>query len=88
MHGNIYGTSKEAVEKVINKGLVCLLDIDIQGVQTLLQKDNTSSFNLHPIYVFISPPSLEELERRLRDRGTESEESILVSLYYYICYLL
>lgn len=47
-----------------------MLDIDVQGVK---QIHNT---NLNPWYVFIKPPSLEELEKRLRARNTESEESL------------
>ncbi len=68
--GNLYGTSKRAVEIVLNSGRICTLDVDIQGVK------NLKNTNLNPIYCFIKPPSLEELEKRLRARGTENEESI------------
>lgn len=68
--GNHYGTSRAAVEAVQKAGKVCVLDIDVQGVK---QIRNT---NLNPWYVFVKPPSLEVLERRLRDRNTESEESL------------
>lgn len=68
--GNHYGTSRMAVEVVQRAGKVCLLDIDIQGVK---QIRNT---NLNPWFVFIKPPSLEELEKRLRARNTETEESL------------
>lgn len=47
-----------------------MLDIDVQGVK---QIRNT---NLNPWYVFIKPPSLEELERRLRARNTETDDSL------------
>lgn len=47
-----------------------MLDIDVEGVK---QIRNT---NLNPWYVFIKPPSLEELEKRLRARNTETEESL------------
>ena len=68
--GNLYGTSKNAVQSVLNSGKVCVLDIDIQGVKNLKKTD------LNPIYCFIKPPSLEDLEKRLRGRGTETEESL------------
>ena len=68
--GNMYGTSKKAVETVLSSGRICALDIDIQGVRNLKKTD------LNPIYCFIKPPSLEILEKRLRDRGTETEESL------------
>ena len=47
-----------------------MLDIEVQGVKSI---KNTK---LNPNYVFIVPPSMEELERRLRNRGTESEDKI------------
>lgn len=70
VHGNYYGTSLEAVESVKGKGMICVLDIDVQGVQNVKKSD------LDSIYIFIAPPSMEELEKRLRGRGTEKEESI------------
>ena len=68
--GNIYGTSKRAVQEVLKSGRICVLDVDIQGVKSLKKTD------LNPIYCFIKPPSLELLEKRLRERGTETEESL------------
>jgi guanylate kinase len=68
--GNMYGTSKAAVDAVAQQGKVCVLDIDVQGVK---QIKNTE---LNPLYVFIKPPSLEELKSRLTGRKTESEESL------------
>eukprot|EP00090_Calanus_glacialis_P020739 TRINITY_DN31_c0_g1_i1.p1 TRINITY_DN31_c0_g1~~TRINITY_DN31_c0_g1_i1.p1 ORF type:complete len:240 (+),score=56.71 TRINITY_DN31_c0_g1_i1:33-752(+) len=68
--GNMYGTSAEAVEKVAVSGKICILDIDVQGVKLIKQSD------LEPNYVFIKPPSREALEKRLRARRTESEESL------------
>ena len=70
MHENIYGTSLAAVEAVATKGQVCVLDIDVQGAEIV--KKST----LDALFVFIAPPSMEELEKRLRGRGTEKEESI------------
>jgi guanylate kinase len=68
--GNYYGTSKSAVDAVLSQGRICALDIDIQGVI------NLKKTNLNPIFCFIKPPSLESLEKRLRERGTETEESL------------
>ena len=55
-------------------GKVCILDIDIQGVQ------NVKKANLDCKYLFIEPPSLEDLESRLRGRNTETEDKIKVRL--------
>ncbi|XP_063075371.1 guanylate kinase isoform X1 [Engraulis encrasicolus] len=68
--GNMYGTSKAAVQAVQAKNLICILDIDMQGVKNIKRTD------LDPIYISIQPPSMQELEKRLRDRKTESEESL------------
>lgn len=68
--GNMYGTSKQAVHSVQVAGMICTLDIDMQGVRSMKKTD------LNPVYVLIKPPSLEILERRLRDRNTETEESL------------
>uniref|UniRef100_A0A3B4XTI0 Guanylate kinase n=1 Tax=Seriola lalandi dorsalis TaxID=1841481 RepID=A0A3B4XTI0_SERLL len=68
--GNMYGTSKAAVEDVLAKNLICILDVDIQGVKRIKETD------LNPIYISIQPPSMEILEKRLRDRQTETEESL------------
>merc|ERR1711894_771212 len=68
--GNMYGTSKSAVNDVLNSGKICILDIDVQGVKAVKETDLT------PLLVFIKPPSLEVLEERLRSRGTETEESL------------
>ncbi|XP_034744179.1 guanylate kinase isoform X1 [Etheostoma cragini] len=68
--GNMYGTSKAAVQAVQAKNLICILDIDMQGVRNIKRTD------LNPIYISIQPPSMAVLEKRLRDRKTESEESL------------
>ncbi|CAM9563166.1 unnamed protein product [Pylaiella littoralis] len=74
VHGNLYGTSVAAVADVTRRGQVCLLDIDVQGVKAV------KGSSLSPKFVFVAPPSLEVLEKRLRDRGTESEESLSTRL--------
>lgn len=60
----------EAVKSVQTKGQVCILDIDVQGVR------NVKKSLLNPYYIFIAPPSMNDLEARLRGRGTEKEEDI------------
>ena len=71
VHGNYYGTSLESADTHINKGNDTLLEIDIQGVKTLRK------IKYQGIYIIIFPPSVEELEIRLRKRGSDSEENIL-----------
>jgi guanylate kinase len=71
VHGNYYGTSFEAVDKVSSLYKICILDIDIQGVKSC----KNANFDADS-YIFISPPNLEILEQRLRGRATDSEESI------------
>lgn len=68
--GNRYGTSKATIEEQTQKGKVVLLDIEMEGVKQIKQA------NIDARYIFISPPSLEILESRLRGRGTEQEASI------------
>ncbi|XP_055358009.1 uncharacterized protein LOC129602864 [Paramacrobiotus metropolitanus] len=68
--GNRYGTSKRAVLNVLQQGKLCLLDIDMQGVRNVKQTD------LNAVCIFIKPPNVQELEKRLRGRGTESEEAV------------
>jgi guanylate kinase len=68
--GHRYGTLKSEVLKVIESGRDVLLDIDWQGTQQLKQVDPDI------VRVFILPPSMTELERRLRTRGTDTEEVI------------
>ncbi|KAG9449415.1 hypothetical protein H6P81_009380 [Aristolochia fimbriata] len=70
VHGNLYGTSIEAVETVTDSGKRCILDIDVQGTRSV------KASSLEVVSIFICPPSFEELEKRLRARGTETEEQI------------
>ncbi|KAM3454056.1 hypothetical protein MY3296_003324 [Beauveria thailandica] len=68
--GNRYGTSKMTIEEQTKKGRIVLLDIEMEGVK---QIKNSS---IAARYVFIAPPSVQQLEQRLRGRGTETEASI------------
>ncbi|XP_004309588.1 PREDICTED: uncharacterized protein LOC101296255 [Fragaria vesca subsp. vesca] len=74
VHGNLYGTSVEAVEAVADAGKICILDIDVQGARSV------RASSLEALFIFVRPPSMEELEKRLRARGTETEEQVLKRL--------
>lgn len=69
--GNRYGTPRAPVEAILAEGKDVLFDIDWQGAQQLYQEAGGDV-----VRVFILPPSMEELERRLRSRATDSEEVI------------
>jgi len=64
--GNLYGTSAAALDQPLSEGRDLLLEVDVQGALQLRQRRRDARF------VFLLPPSLEELERRLRGRGTDS----------------
>ena len=75
VHGNIYGTSYQSIQDVIASNRSCILDIDIQGVQSVMKKQAEGT------YILIIPPSIEELRRRLYARNMDSEESIQLRLH-------
>ena len=78
VHGNCYGTLKSELLDRVRRGIDVLLDIDVQGAAQLRALcSDSSEFCQACEFIFIMPPSFEELERRLRARGTETEESIL-----------
>jgi guanylate kinase len=68
--GNYYGTPKEPVLEKLRQGMSVVLDIEVQGARQVKESMEEA------VMVFLSPPSLTELERRLRSRGTDSEERI------------
>lgn len=70
VYGNFYGTPKKQVIELLEQGRDVLLEIDIQGA---LQVKNAYP---QAVLVFILPPSMTELRRRLAERGTETEESL------------
>lgn len=74
VHQNRYGTLKSAVEKGLDEGHDLILEIDVQGCLQVLEQNPDATG------VFVCPPSRENLEKRLRNRGTETEESIRVRL--------
>ena len=68
--GNCYGTPRAYVEKLLDSGMNVVLEIDVQGALQVMKSMPEC------VSVFILPPSFEELEHRLRGRGTETEEKI------------
>ena len=75
VHGNYYGTLKGTVKEALEQGTDVLLDIDVQGAAQIRKtEDKIVSSSL--VDVFIMPPTLEELEKRLRKRATETEEQV------------
>ncbi len=71
VHGNYYGTSKQVIESAFQGGKSVLLDIDVQGADQLKK-----SYPKQCLRIFVAPPSLDELEKRLRSRGTDKEDTI------------
>lgn len=74
-NGTMYGTLKADVESELNKGYFVMLDIDVLGAVNVKRM-----YREEALSIFISPPSFEVLEKRLRNRGTESEKSLDVRL--------
>ena len=74
VHGNYYGTLKKTVEDNLNKGLNVILEIDVQGALIAKEKKKDA------ILVFFRTKDMEVLEKRLRDRKTDSEEVIQTRL--------
>lgn len=74
VHGNYYGTPKKFVEKNISLGKVVILEIDVQGAEQVREKFENQ------VSVFVIPPRKKDIEHRLRNRGTETEEMIKVRL--------
>ncbi len=73
VHGNLYGTGRQGVEEQRAAGLDVILDIDVQGAEQVRRAAD-------PVTVFIAPPSLDELGRRLRGRGSEDEKTVALRL--------
>ncbi len=77
VHGNYYGTLKSELTGRLERGIDVLLDIDVQGamqLRALCGRDQ--QFSDACVFVFVMPPSYDELERRLRGRGSETEETL------------
>jgi guanylate kinase len=70
VHGNMYGTALSTLEEARKKGVDLVLDIDCQGARRLKEQFDGG------IYIFILPPSIKELRRRLEDRSSDDQEVI------------
>lgn len=68
---NDYGTPRDYVEKMRNEGKNVILEIEIRGAKQVMEKCPDA------LSIYIVPPSIEELEKRIRNRGSEDEETIL-----------
>ncbi len=74
VHGNFYGTPRQAVDQALAEGRSLIFDLDVYG------KANFDKIYPEAIGIFIVPPSLGELEKRLRMRGTEDDETLKLRL--------
>jgi len=70
VHGYLYGTPRKFVEDTVNKGKDVILDIDVQGALSVKKKVEDA------VYIFIAPPSMEDLRERLEKRKTEDKEAM------------
>jgi len=70
VYGNLYGTPKEPVMQALREGKDILLEIDTEGAMQVKRNFPDA------VLIFIAPPSIKELERRLKSRGTDSEQAI------------
>ncbi len=80
VHDNYYGTLKAPIEEVLAEGNSMILDIDVQGAAKVREYvkslPNTDPLKIGYVDIFILPPSLEELRRRLEHRGTDAPDVI------------
>lgn len=74
VHGNLYGTLAEELERLTGSGMDTVLELDVQGMRNLKTR------GLEIVSVFVMAPSLDELERRLRARATDHPEVIALRL--------
>ena len=74
VHGHYYATPLDETERLLTEGLVALLKIDVQGGLTV------KAARPDALMLFLAPPSMEELERRIRDRATDAEADIELRL--------
>jgi len=68
VHGNFYGTHRGYVKQIMEQKKICILEIDVVGAQKISKSGQEAN------YLFIEPPSMEELRRRLDTRATDSEK--------------
>ncbi len=71
IYGNYYGTLKSEIERALAKGLIMLFDVDVKGALSIRKH-----FPEESVLIFIKPPSYKVLESRLKNRKTESEDTL------------
>lgn len=74
VHGRCYGTPRHEVQRIRDRGETCVLVIDVQGAASLRRSGEDA------LFVFLEPPSFDELERRLRGRATDGDREIELRL--------
>ena len=79
VHGNYYGTRRSEVVGRLGMGVDVLVDVDVQGARSIRACADPSIVS-SLTDIFLAPPSMEDLERRLRKRGTETEEQVSIRL--------
>lgn len=71
VHGYYYGTSEKFIDSKLKENYDIVLDIDVQGAINIMKKFSNA------VFIFLAPPTFEELEKRLRKRKTESQEDLM-----------
>lgn len=79
VHGNFYGTRKDAIKEHLSAGTDVLVDVDVQGARSIRKCADTQITNAL-VDVFLAPPSMEILTQRLHKRGTETPEQLSLRL--------
>lgn len=74
VHGNLYGTLRGELDRCLATGNDVILELDVQGMR------NLKRIRPETVAIFLAPPSMEELERRLRNRGTNDDEDIALRM--------
>jgi guanylate kinase len=75
VHGNSYGTSYPAIKAVLDTGRACVLDLDVQGVETLSKRENMC---WSPRFVWVAPPSMKALEQRLSKKEKNRQRIVTI----------
>jgi len=79
VHGNFYGTRKDAIKEHLATGTDVLVDVDVQGARSIRNSGDAAITNAL-VDIFLAPPSMEILTQRLHKRGTETPEQLQLRL--------
>jgi len=74
VHSDLYGTSRDAVSGLLEKGIDVIADVDVQGARSIRRHFPG------PVLVFVAPPSMEELKKRLMHRKTDTQDALALRL--------